>query len=171
MERKIAILVVWLFIMSCGNEKGGKSIASSTFLQGYWIPASIHWGGDNAGKDTGDVFRTASFRTLSFDSSGTFTMFASTQRKPKNYDDSLIFEGEPGVEIFKGAWSAHDSVIEVAYKIKYTGFSPVDSSEKHEKISIVSGKDTLLFFNKKLYKKEGKYDTISRARMEAYKHE
>jgi hypothetical protein len=133
-------------------------------------PGKCSLGGDDAGKDTGDVFRTASFKTLCFDCSGTFTFFQSTQRKPKNYDDSLIFEGEPGVEVFKGMWSRHDSVIEVSYKARNPRFTPVDSSEKHEKIGVVAGKDTVLLFQGILYRKEMKYDGISRRQIEAYKN-
>jgi len=154
-------IVTMMFVLICisvnflckDNKSGIKKTGALKFLSGYWIPKEIAWGGDDLNsKDTGDVFRTASFKTLCFDTSGRFIYFASTQRRPKNYDDSMIFAGEPVVKMYKGNWNGIDTSLEVSYKVVAEGSTPVDSAEKHEQIRVIYHSiDTMLLFRKQLY--------------------
>lgn len=168
---------IWLWIalfLACkdnkpdvkkGNEPGFK------FLSGYWIPKAIKWDGDDPNpKDTGDIFSVAGFKTLCFDTAGRFVFFSSTQRRPKNYGDSIIFAGEPIVKMYRGSWSLDDTLLYVYYKVVPEGPTIGDSIAKHEGIRIVyAAADTMLVFQNKSYIRTNKYDKISRSTIEAYK--
>ena len=177
MRWTLTTITIWLGValfFSCKDNKSDVKKASTSgfkFLSGYWIPKEIKWGGDDLNpKDTGDVFRVASFKTLCFDTAGRFVFFASTQRHPKNYGDSIIFAGEPIVKMYKGNWSFVDTLLNVSYKVVPEGSTVVDSIAKHEKIRVVySGTDTTLVFQGKFYVRTNKYDKISRSTIESYK--
>jgi lipopolysaccharide export system protein LptC len=168
---------MWLWValfFACKDSKPDvkkSNIPAFNFLSGYWIPKEITWGGDGLNtKDTGDVFRVASFKTLCFDTAGRFIYFSSTQRRPKNYGDSIIFAGEPIVKMYKGNWSFDDALLNVSYKVVPEGSTVADSIAKHEGIRIVySATDTMLIFQNKLYVRTDKYDKISRSTIESYK--
>ncbi|HSZ32421.1 MAG TPA: hypothetical protein VK772_03875, partial [Puia sp.] len=87
MRQIITMMIIWLctsLSFSCKDSNSGiKNADAPKFLSGYWIPKEIKWGGDELNnKDTGDIFRTASFKTLCFDTTGRFIYFTSTQRHP-----------------------------------------------------------------------------------------
>ena len=173
----------WIFVLTTAlyfligvfcrcADLSSKQQKSSGFLTGCWIPTNIKWGGsDSCTGDTCDIYRTASFITLCFDSAQGFTYFTSTQRKPLNYNDSLIFEGEPGIEIFKGRWQFNDTIVGVKYRLFYSGFVPQDTSLKHVEMKVYYGRDSLLLFDGELFKKTFKYDRLSRKTINRYKNE
>lgn len=173
MQSKILSLLVLLSLSAaCNNEKkdANKSLFPK-YLTGYWIPKEIKWGGDDLNsKDTGDIFRTVAFRTLCFDTTGKFIFFASTQRRPRDYDDSIIFAGEPAFNVFAGNWkNINDTLLKVNYiPIEYN-INPPDTRERQEQIKIRYDKDTLLLFEDALYKRTSKYDKISQQTIEGYK--
>lgn len=115
------------------------------------------------------MFRTASFRTLCFDTTKKFIYFTSTQRHPRDYNDSIIFAGEPLVNVFAGDWQINDTALIVDYKPVEWETTPLDRTEKHEQIKILLDKDTLLLFQNKLYKRTLNYDKISQQTIEGYK--
>jgi len=171
---KLEILSLLLLLnVACNNDKkDGNKVQSPKYLIGYWIPQEIAWGGDNPnGKDTGDVFRTAHFRTLCFDAaSNKFLYFASTQRHPRDYNDSIIFAGEPIVNVFGGSWKiTSDTSLMVNYKPIEYEINPPDTSERQGHIKILLEKDTLLLFENTLYHRTNKYDKISQQTIEEYK--
>lgn len=169
MTKMAAVCLGMILLLSCQGGSTGRVVNVAGILRGYWIPKTIKWGGDDfKSRDTGDIFRTASFKTLVFDSSGTFIYFASTQRHPKDYDDSLIFEGEPGVEIFKGIWTWQDTLMKVSYKVVYTRFTPMDTTVKAADVKLVFGRDTSLFFDGEEYSRTLKYDKLSLERIRGY---
>jgi hypothetical protein len=172
----VAILISFCVIqfLSCKDKKSSAyktDTSSFNFLSGYWIPKDIKWGGDDSNiKDTGDIYRIAGFETLCFDTPSKFTFFSSTQRRPINYDDSIIFAGEPIVKMFRGNWSVDDSLINVSYKVVPEGSTVADSIASHKKIKIIySVKDTMLFFENNVYLRTKKYDKASLATIESYK--
>lgn len=165
--------LIFCFVMSCRskNEKFIKN-RSQINLFGYWIPQQINWGGDDANsKDTGDLFRIAHFRTLCFDTLGNFIYLASTQRKPQDYNDSIIFAGEPIINVFGGTWKFfNDTILMINFKPIEHEINPPDNTEKQGRIQILFEKDTLLLFENKFYHRTYKYDKISQQMFEEYKN-
>lgn len=131
LKLEILSLLVMLTV-ACNNVKtDGNKNHVSKFLTGYWIPKEIKWGGDDLNaKDTGDIFRVASFETLCFENDNKFIYFVSTQRRPHNYNDSIIFAGEPSFNVFGGTWkSINDTSLQVDYKPIDYNISPPDKRE------------------------------------------
>ncbi len=159
-------------IFSCKGKNGNLKKGEISILQsGYWIPKEINWGGDSKNSvDTGDVFRVAFFYTLCFDTANKFVLFASTQRHPRNYDDSIVFAGEPIVKVFRGNWNYIDTSLEVSYKILPMSSTTLDTAEKYERIKVLNySNDTLILLKNVLYERTEKYDKISQQTMEEYK--
>jgi hypothetical protein len=174
MNLRLAILfLIAVLYVSCTNKGNDQQKRLTTnYLDGFWIPQSIEWGGDNPnGVDTGDVFRTAHFRTLSFDTiNNRFLYFSSTQRRPKGYDDSIIFAGEPIVNVFGGSWRyINDTLLMINYKPIEWEINPPDSNQRKAEITVSIGKDTLLFFENVVYIKTLKYDQVSQQTIKEYK--
>lgn len=171
-QLKILSLLVLLNV-ACNNKKTeADTRQSAKYLAGYWIPQEIKWGGDNPNSnDTGDIFRTAHFRTLCFDTAGyKFLYFASTQRHPRDYNDSIIFAGEPVVNIFGGTWNfMNDTSLMVNYKPIEWEINPPDNKERQVQIKVFFSNDTLLLFEDKMYRRTSKYDRISQRTIEEYK--
>ena len=168
----IISLVITLFAISCQNNQGNVPMEQTAqYLRGYWIPQKIKWGGDDMNSnDTGDVFRIAAFRTLCFENSNKFIYFVSTQRRPQNYNDSIIFAGEPAFNVFGGSWqSINDTLLKIDYKPIEYNINPPDKRERHEQIKILFQEDTLLLFENELYHRTYKYDKISQQTIEGYK--
>lgn len=167
------VCVLSAFIIFSCKAKNNRNTERKTseFLLGYWIPQQIKWGGDDQNsKDTGDVFRTADFLTLCFDTTNKFIYFGSTQRHPRDYNDSIIFAGEPIVNVFTGNWKLiNDTSLLVNYKPIEYEINPPDTTERHEQIKIIFEKDTLLLFENEIYKRTDKYDKISRQMIEVFK--
>lgn len=170
---KLGILsLLVLLSVACNNEKtNANKNQSPKYLTGYWIPQKIKWGGDNLNsKDTGDIFRTSDFLTLCFEPNNKFIFFGSTQRHPRDYNDSIIFAGEPLITVFGGTWkSINDTALIVNYKPIEWEINPPDTNERQEQIKVFFEKDTLLLFENTLYQRTNKYDSISRRDIEEYK--
>jgi hypothetical protein len=170
--RVIEILCFILLFASCTEKKNKLAEEKKAIsLSGLWIPETIKWGGDDIkSKDTGDVFRIADFLTLNFQNDGRFVFFGSTQRKPLHYNDSIIFAGEPIVNVFGGEWSyVDDTTLAVYYKPLEWQISPPDLGEKKEHIKIrVLAKDTSLVFENTVYHRTVKYDRVSKIEIEKF---
>ena len=123
----VGCLLTLIGLFSSCHQDGHTSdkTALPGYLSGYWIPTEIKWGTDDAAPaDTGDVFRTAYFHTLCFDSVHRFTLFGSTQRQSASAGDSIIFAGEPVIKIFKGTWDLQDTTINVTIAFCRWGLLP-----------------------------------------------
>jgi len=171
---KFEILSILLVLnIACDNNKKNTTQERiyPKYLEGYWIPKDIKWGGDDSNsKDTGDIFRIAAFKTLCFRNDNGFLYFVSTQRRPHDYNDSIIFAGEPSFNTFGGTWKyVNDTSLQVDYKPIEYNINPPDTKERHEQIKVFFEDDTLLLFENKLYARTQKYDKISRQTIEEYK--
>jgi hypothetical protein len=159
--------------VNCTENKAGQFERSPYHrsIIGIWIPQNIEWGSNiMIDDDSMDIFRIASFYTLCFDSSGVFTLLASTQRQPRNYDDSIIFAGEPAVDVYSGKWELKDtSVINLTYKVKKSGIIPLDNAVKYEKLKFVLDSVPNFIFQGKTYNKTFKYDYLSLKEIEMFK--
>ncbi|QEC79312.1 hypothetical protein [Mucilaginibacter ginsenosidivorax] len=158
------ILIIFLVVstlLSC-YRRPNKATGASGVIEGYWIPDNIKWLSPKSGDVSIDtIVRYANFRTLCFDNENRFYIFQSTQSFPKKYD-SLIFESEPGISLYKGKWRFVDSgKIMLSYKLKKESFKliiPIDTTKK-------------LFFNGVIYKRTNLYDKQSKRKLDAYKGE
>lgn len=167
------ICLLTILHVSCNNNSIDQQKKQSVkYLDGFWIPQEIEWGGDSPNSlDTGDVFRTAHFRTLCFDTlNNRFLYFSSTQRRPKGYNDSIIFAGEPIVNVFGGSWkSVNDTLLEVNYKPIEWAINPPDSNQRQTEIIVSMGNDTLIIFENTIYVRSWKYDQVSQQKIKEYK--
>jgi hypothetical protein len=166
------LLVILIFDLSCKDRQQNLSqLQSLNFLIGNWIPEKIDWKNIQSGvKEIDSVARQASFKTLCFDRDSAFYILVSTQSSPRDYD-SIIFEGEPGVVLYKGNWMVKDSIVKVYYKLQYPFSNSPDTSTREATIKFKYGADTLLLFENSLYKRGYLYDKISEKKIEAYKNE
>jgi len=167
--RVISIILIITVFVSC-HSAPNKGIGETKLLEGFWIPDSINWLVPESGLPEIDtVIRYANFQTLYFDKENRFYIFQSTQNLPKNYD-SLVFESEPGISLYKGEWDFIDSTnLMVDYKFKKGSFK---KRAFKDTISVVyEGNIIRLFFNETTYKRTYLYDKQSMQRMEAYKTE
>lgn len=170
MKLKILYLLI-LLNTACNNDKKDPGqYLYPQYLDGYWIPKEIKWGGDDpTSKDTSDIFRIAAFKTLCFKKDKGFLYFVSTQRRPHNYNDSIIFAGEPSFNVFGGTWKhVNETSLQVNYKPIDYNLNPSDSKEISQQIKVLFEKDTLLLFENQLYTRTVKYDKISQQTMEEY---
>ena len=168
----IFFLLTVLYVSCTNNSNVQQKSLSANYLDGFWIPKEIEWAGDNPnGIDTGDVFRTAHFRTLCFDTiSNRFLYFSFTQRIPMGYNDSIIFAGEPSVNVFGGSWMpVNDTLLMINYKPIEWEINPPDSNQRQTEITVSMGKDTLLLFENMIYIKTLKYDQVSQQTIKEYK--
>jgi len=139
-------------------------------LQGYWIPQKITWKNPHSGSPEIDsVVRSAYFKLLSFDPSHRFSIFATTMNYPKRYD-SLIFEYEPGVDVYSGTWTQAEGSVIANYRLVYSGY------EKQANDAMIT--DTLplgpagsLLFEKLRYVRTTRLDAASLRKIEAYRAE
>jgi hypothetical protein len=167
----LLLTVIGLFSSCHHDGHGSDKAAVPSYLSGYWIPTEIKWATDNASPaDTGNVFRTAFFHTLCFDSVHRFTLFGSTQRQSGSGGDSIIFAGEPVIKIFKGTWNLQDTTINVTCSLLLEESSTADTSGHRESLGMsYNPGDTLLRFNNQWYRRTDKYDQRSQQTIEKYK--
>jgi hypothetical protein len=71
----------------------------------------------------------------------------------------LVFESEPGVELFRGKWDVKDTVIYIERELKLSMANPTRENSKvvSDAILIMVGKTNLVFKGKH-YVKTDKYD-------------
>jgi hypothetical protein len=170
----ILCFLIFIFSVSCKeNDIERSEDHPLSHLSGYWIPKQVQWGGDDPNsKDTGDVFRIAAFKTLCFESDNKFIYFVSTQRRPRDYNDSIIFAGEPAFNVFAGSWkNINDTLLQVDYVPIEYNINPPDKRERNGQVKILFQNDTLLLFENQLYQRTDKYDAISIQTIEGYKKE
>lgn len=167
--RTIILFIIISVFVSC-YPSSHKIAGDSKLLEGYWIPDSISWLSPESGEPGIDtIIRYANFQTLCFDKENRFYVFQSTQNRPRNYD-SLIFESEPGISLYKGEWHFIDSTnIMVNYKFKEGSFKK-GTFEKTLNI-VDNGTAKSLFFNGNTYKQTYLFDKQSIRKMDAYKAE
>src|SRR5258708_1014897 len=117
----IFIISAFLSCRSGEGETHGNAKTDPSLL-GYWIPEKINWQSPNSGNPEIDtVVRTAYFKVLRFDPPDRFSVFVTTMNYPKRFD-SLIFEFEPGVDIYYGTWKEYGKKVIVNYRFVYSGY-------------------------------------------------
>lgn len=99
------IVVLLILIGSVGSHEKK--------LNGVWIPKEITWPSKKS-----PYYKTKAFRTYIFKNDSVF-VFVSTQRKhnyTNNVKDSLIFEGEPGYEYYRGIYRMKNNAVFLSYQ-------------------------------------------------------
>lgn len=156
-----------ILIASCDHEK--KVRESESFAIGYWVPKKIEWlKPDSGDKRIDSIRRYANFSLLCF-SDEQFDLINATNGYTIG-DDSLVFESEPGVQLFRGKWNRQDTVIFIERELKFSMANPTGENSKvvSDTIWVREGK-TELFFNGKAYVKTHQYDRESIDKIEAYR--
>jgi hypothetical protein len=144
-------------------------MADSTLL-GYWIPEKINWESPHSGSPEIDtVVRSAYFKVLRFDLPNRFSVFATTVNYPKRYD-SLIFEYEPGVDVYSGTWRKVGGKRIFNYRFVYSGYE-----KKPNEVTVVdtaqAGTGGTLLFDKVRYVRTTFFDAASLKKIAAYRVE
>jgi len=161
-------LVAAILIISCDQDKKNLN-ENEKVISGYWIPKKIEWRQPDSGdKRIDSIRRYANFPLLCF-SNGQFDLINATNGYTIG-DDTLVFEAEPGIELFRGQWDLKDSLILVERKLKFSMTNPTG-----ENGSLI--KDTLWFtkeksevvFNHQYFVKTDRYDQESIDKIEAYR--
>ena len=111
--------------------------------------------------------RPANFRTLCFDKEKCFYVFQATQNFPKTYD-SLIFESEPGVSLYKGEWNFIDQD-KIAVEYEYKRGSVKKGAFKNTVTLGTDGGVKTILFDGTTFKKTRLYDGQSKRKLGAYK--
>ncbi len=131
-------------------------------ISGVWIPEKINWPNKKS-----PYYKTKAFRTYIFKDDSVF-IFVSTQRKhnySNNIKDSLIFEGEPGYEYYRGSYQIKDDSVFLKY------LRIVSSSENPKQCFFnesIGLKDNKLLIRNIVYAKTTMYDAHSRWDMQDY---
>ena len=131
-------------------------------INGFWTPEKIIWPGKKS-----PYYKTKAFRTYIFKDDSVF-IFVSTQRKhnyTNNIKDSLIFEGEPRYEYYRGNYQINGDSVYLKYQ------RIVSSSENPKQCffnEVVSLKNNKLFIRNIVYIKTTMYDAHSRWDMQDY---
>jgi hypothetical protein len=163
------IPVISVFLSCRSGETHGNAKADSTLL-GYWIPEKINWKSPHSGSPEIDtVVRSAYLNVLHFDPPNRFSVFVTTVNYPKRYD-SLIFEYEPGVDIYCGTWRDEGGKMIVNYRFVYSGYE-----KKPNEAAVVdtaqAGTGGTLLFDKVRYVRTTFFDAASLKKIEAYRVE
>jgi hypothetical protein len=171
--KNLFLISLLAFLFSCNTQSGNKHLKDDPSFYGYWIPDKISWKSTNSGHlDMDTVQRYASFKMLHFDRNNNLEVWAATFSYPRVKYDSIIFEFEPGVDIYHGTWGIFQNKIQVDYKWIYSGFDKPDKLPINDTISIFySDRDTILTFQHKAYKKTYRLNDFSLRKMDAYRNE
>jgi hypothetical protein len=171
--KNVFLVSILGFFICCNSPSGSRPLRYDPSLYGYWIPDSIIWKSTNSGHlDMDTVQRYASFKMLHFDSSNHIEIWGATFSYPRAKYDSIIFEFEPGVDIYHGTWDIVQDKIQMNYAWVYSGFGKPDKLAINDTIGIsYSGSDTLLTFQHKEYKKTQRLNNFSLRKIDAYRNE
>ena len=169
--RNICLFIVSIsaFISCRSGETNGNAKADPSLL-GYWIPENIHWQSPNSGNPEIDtVVRSAYFKVLRFNQTDRFSVFVTTMNYPKGYD-SLIFEFEPGVDIYSGTWTKNGERVIVNYRFVYSGYET--KTDEAMVLDTVQAEATgCLLFDAVRYVRTTRFDAASLKKIEAYRRE
>ncbi len=104
---RISVTLLLFFVVSNATGQLNKNI------DGIWVPEKLTWP-----KKQSPYYKTKAFRTYIFKDKSLY-IFVSTQRK-HNYkndlQDSLVFEGEPGYEFYRGRYTIGDDSLILKYQ-------------------------------------------------------
>jgi hypothetical protein len=85
-------------------------------------------------------------------------------------DDSLVFESEPGIELFRGKWLIEDSLVLIDYELEFSMFNPKGRNSVLIRDTLRTKEDRLeLIFMGKHFIKTDLYDKESKEKIEAYR--
>jgi hypothetical protein len=167
MNSRLVFLTV-LILVSCSQDKKVLN-ENEKFLVGYWIPKKIDWLKPNSGdKQIDSIRRYSNFPLLCF-SSDQFDLINATNGYTIG-DDSLVFESEPGIELFRGTWKANDSLIFIEREFKFSMVNPSGKDSELIKDTIQITRDRLEFiFNGQHFVRADLFDRLSIDKIEAYR--
>lgn len=171
-KQNTLLLILVVQIMSCSEKQETKKTAQSLDLNllGYWTPKEISWKHPNSGNVNIDTtIRYATFNIIHFGEDERLEIFKSTNSYPKGYD-SIIFEYEPGINIYEGKWTAvYDSIIAV-YRQTYSQFDRVSESLTKESWYYVKANPTVILGGIE-YEQNKLLDRKSLEKINAYRDE
>src|SRR5260221_2563637 len=163
------IFSISAFISCRSGETHGNAKADPSLL-GYWIPENVHWQSPNSGNPEIDtVVRSAYFKVLRFDQPDRFSVFATTMNYPKGLD-SLIFEYEPGVDIYYGTWKENGKKVIINYHFVYSGYEK-KTNEAMVLDTVQAEATGSLLFDTVRYVRTTRFDAVSLKKIEAYRRE
>lgn len=165
---RIVIFLTLVLMISCSRDKKILTEDEKLFI-GYWVPKKINWlKPDSGDKQIDSLVRYADFTTLCF-SENQFDLINSTNSYSLGYD-SLVFEFEPGIMLFRGKWEVKDSLILIEHRLKFSAQYPTGKNSESVRDTLVITPDkSELIFNGEHFIKTVIYAKASADKIEAYR--